>query len=151
MRLRLSQHEFGRRRKGFFERIKTKGLEGACLFGPTAVFYLTGFPFLATERPIAVAITPEDRVVLFVPRLEGEHAKEEVPEAEVRTYPEYPGEKHPLEQFKDMLAEIGLLDKDLAADADGYSSGQGYRGPKLSSLVSGKVTLVERWLRKCAW
>ncbi len=142
MRLRLSQQEFVRRRREFFERIKSKGLEGACLFNPTAVFYLTGFPFIATERPIAAAITPEDRVVLFVPRLEGEHAKEEVPEAEVRTYPEYPGEKHPLEQFKDILADIGLAGKNLAADGDGYSSGQGYRGPKLSSLVAGKVTLV---------
>lgn len=140
MRLRISDKEFKERRLRFFERIKERGLEGACLFGPTEVFYLTGFAFIPTERPIALAITPEDRTVLFVPRLELEHAEQHAAVSEVRSYPEYPGERHPMEQFKDILVDLGLADKSLAVDSDGYGSSWGYRGPRLSALITGKVT-----------
>ena len=143
MRLRLSKEEFKNRRQRFYAQIREKGLEGACLFGPTEVFYLTGFAFMPTERPIAVAMTLEDRVILFVPRLEHEHAQHGAEVTEVRSYPEYPGECHPMEQFKEILAELGLADKPIGADSDGYGSGQGYRGPRLSALVSGKVTVVK--------
>jgi len=103
-------------------------------FSSTSVFYLTGFAFIPTERPLAFILPVEGRSVLFVPRLEREHAR--VMGAlvdDVVDYPEYPGETHPMELLGVLLRER-RLDEGIAADAPGYGSPWGYAGPKLEDV-----------------
>jgi Xaa-Pro dipeptidase len=151
----LSDQEFKRRRRVIGERLVKHRLEGLCLFSPTQVFYLTGFAFIATERPIG-AIYDADRneITLFVPLLEAEHAQEAHVE-HVRTYDEYPGVEHPMIAFAALLSEMRLSERRLGTDSDGYAGGFGYEGPPLSGLISGEVVgardLIERlmWIKSC--
>jgi Xaa-Pro aminopeptidase len=123
------------------EELDGKGLTGVCLFAPHHIFYLSGFAFIATERPIALAWAFGRRPVLFVPLLEREHAGE-ARDVEVITYPEYPDERHPMERLADLLRDLGLDGKGIGVDSDGYGGGYGYRGPKLSEVLSAEVVLV---------
>ncbi len=146
--LSIGKEEYLARRRRVVSEVEAQGARGMVLFGSTSIFYLTGFAFLPTERPAALILEPE-RASLFVPRLEQEHAEETAFVDLVRTYPEYPGERHPMRCLADFLEELGLGEGTLAADAPGYGSGWGYEGPPLDQLLSGVVIkllpkLVER-------
>ena len=52
MPVRLSSDEFDRRRKTIQAEMEKRGFDALCVFSPAQVFYLTGFSFIATERPI---------------------------------------------------------------------------------------------------
>lgn len=150
-RICLSEEEFKRRRRAIRERMAERKLDGLCLFSPTQVFYLTGFAFIATERPIGVIYhAARDEAALYVPLLEIEHAREARVDA-VRTYDEYPGTEHPMSRFARILTDMHLDERRLGADSDGYGGGFGYEGPPLSALVSGDVLpardLIERLMR----
>jgi len=147
----LSSGEFRRRRAEIGKRMEDRGLGSLCLFSAAQVFYLTGFPFIATERPIAALFVPEtNRVVLYVPLLEMEHAEEAHADA-VRTYKEYPGSEHPMMLLSRVLAEFGAVSGRVGVDADGYGGGYGYVGPRLSDLTEAEVVavpdLIERMMR----
>jgi len=151
MPIRLSRDEFYRRRERLSDALSAERLDVLCLFSPTQVFYLTGFSFIATERPIGAVYLPGiDRVVLFIPLLEREHA-EEAHVDDVRTYPEYPGETHPMEEFAGLLCDLGLEGKRIGVDSDGYPGGYGYEGPVLSALLDCEIVrakgLIERMMR----
>lgn len=52
---------------------------------------------------------------------------------DVKTYLDYPGEKHPIEHFAGFLKEMGLSKKRIGIDNKSGASGMwGYRGPKLT-------------------
>ncbi|MDP9364600.1 MAG: M24 family metallopeptidase [Chloroflexota bacterium] len=133
-RLRLSDGEYARRCATIRERVGARGVEAVVLFGANNVSYFGRFGFIATERPIALLLTA-DRAVLLVPRLEVEHAEEFALADEVVSYPEYPGERHPMEFLKDVLAGAGLGRATIGVDSDGYGRLYGYRGPKVSELL----------------
>jgi len=99
------------------------------------VFYLSGFAFVPTERPIALLISGSGESVLFVPRLELEHAETYAQLDRVVSYPEYPDTRHPLRRLAELLGELELGTGRLAGDSDGYPHIFGYRGPKLSELM----------------
>ena len=135
----LSEGEFTRRRARLTEGLSEARLDALCLFSPTQVFYLSGFSFIPTERPIGVVYLPtRDRAVLFVPLLEREHA-DEAHVDEVRTYPEYPDRSHPMELLARLLRELGLDRGRIGVDADGYPGGYGYEGPALSELLDCEI------------
>jgi len=140
--LRISREEVARRRERLLEEAAREGCQGACMFGPVEVFYFSGFSFLPTERPVVLVVTPEPRSVLLVPRLEEEHAQRDSYADEVRSYPEYPGRRHPMEFLRELLVDLHLAGRRLLADADGYSSGMGYRGPRLSEIAGEEVKVV---------
>ncbi len=143
MRLSLSRSELARRLETVRAEAAHRDLDALVLFSPTHVFYLTGLGFIATERPMALIITPKE-TALFVPALETEHAEEEATVTRVVAYPEYPGEVHPMLRLKELLSELRLGGAKLGADSDGYPGIWGYRGPKLSEVLSGaKVTVVK--------
>jgi len=126
-------------------------LDALCLFSPTQVNYLSGFAFLPTERPIALIYDAgHDRVTLFVPLLEREHA-ERASVDDIRTYPEYPDPLHPMSLLAAVLEDHGLSGACIGVDSDGYGGGQGYVGPKLSECVSAPVVpsrdLIERMMQ----
>lgn len=134
VQVRLSDAEYARRRETVLRRLGEQDLQGLVLFGATSVSYLSRFGFIPTERPIAYVLTPT-RSALLVPRLEQEHAEEFALVDRVDAYPEYPGERHPLEFLKDLLTEFGLAGARLGVDADGYGQVYGYRGPRVSDLL----------------
>ncbi|MFA1820838.1 aminopeptidase P family N-terminal domain-containing protein [Virgibacillus oceani] len=53
MILEISSKEIEKRQKLFFEKMQQKNAEVAILFSTTDIFYLTGFQFRPSERPIA--------------------------------------------------------------------------------------------------
>ena len=145
----ISASERADRRKQVEQRLQNEGLNGAVIFSPTSIFYLVGFHFIPTERPMALVLK-DGTTTLFVPRLEQEHA-EKISDADVvRSYPEYPSELHPLHRFADLLRELGLATASIGVDADGYASSWGYRGPRLSQVVpEAKITPgVGQWIEE---
>ena len=139
MRLSISQEELRQRQSQFFEKLQVKGAECAVLFSVTDIFYLTGFHFHPTERPIGFFIDPEQKAHLFVPALEHEHAQSFAAIDYVHSYPEYPGLRHPMEYLKDVLMDSALTGKAVGYDSDGYGSAMGYTGPALSEILAAKT------------
>jgi Xaa-Pro dipeptidase len=113
---------------------RDEGLEGVVLFDPTYVLYYVGFAFVPTERPMAFAVNADGEGGMLVPRLEREHAEANALVSGVADYPEFPGETHPSEALRTLLAELGLRDR-FGADHDGYPWILGYRGPSLTELL----------------
>jgi len=64
--------------------------------------------------------------VLFVPRLEVEHAKAEAQVERVESYIEYPDNPHPMKQFAEILKRLEIGDKG-GVDNDGYPWILGYQ------------------------
>ncbi len=142
MRLFISREEHLRRTAQARFEATRRDLDALVLFSPAQVFYLTGFAFIATERPIALVVAPE-ATALFVPRLEEEHATAHAVVDRVVTYPEYPTETHPMHRLTELLISLGLAQKRLGADSDGYPGVMGYRGPRLTeALPRASVRLV---------
>jgi Xaa-Pro dipeptidase len=112
---------------------------GVVLFGADYIRYFTGFNFLATERPVAIAVDGAGAVTAFVPEFEVERTRAEADFDRVDSYPEYPGEVHPMELLAGVLADIGVAGK-IGADQDGYPGILGYRGPALSTVTGAEVT-----------
>ncbi|MDN7227875.1 Xaa-Pro peptidase family protein [Planococcus liqunii] len=138
MLLTIPMHEFKERQNKFFEKMDEKNVDAAVLFAVTDIFYLTGFHFHPTERPIGLFVDPDKKVHIFLPQLEHEHAEEYSVVDHVHSYPEYPGIKHPMEYFKQLLKEYGVEGKTVGYDAIGYGSSQGYRGPSVDKLIDVK-------------
>lgn len=138
MLLEIPTNELKERQQNFFKKLDGRKCDTAILFAVTDIFYLTGFHFHPTERPIGLAICPKRKVHLFVPSLEHEHAEEYGAVDYVHSYPEYPGIKHPMEYFKEVLEKHGFEGKTIGYDAMGYGSSQGYRGPTIDTLIDAK-------------
>ena len=134
VQLRISDGEYLRRRKTILERIGERGMTGLVLFGAPNVSYFSRFGFIPTERPMAFILTAESSALL-VPRLEVEHAKEFALVERVADYPEFPGDRHPMEFMKDVLTDLGLASARIGVDSDGYGAIYGYRGPSISDLL----------------
>jgi len=133
--LQISNQELINRRRAFCDRLAQADMGGAVIFDPASVFYFTNFAFIATERPIALVITPASRAVLLVPRLEREHAQKQAFVDDVRSYDEYPDQVHPMQHLAGILRELTMDQGTLGADHDGYTSPWGYMGPALSEVL----------------
>ncbi|HYK75157.1 MAG TPA: Xaa-Pro peptidase family protein [Pseudoneobacillus sp.] len=135
MKLAISKIEIKGRQQKFFQKLNEREVNGAVLFNVTDIFYLTGFHFHPTERPIGFFVDPTQMTHLFVPALEHEHAEEFAYVDFVHSYPEYPGLRHPMEYLKDSLSNVQLQGKTVGYDSNGYGSAMGYRGPALSEIL----------------
>jgi Xaa-Pro dipeptidase len=134
-KLSLTDQEYRTRRQTLYERTAPKDIDAFVLFDPNNVSYFSRFAFVTTERPMAYLLTAE-KSILFVPRMEVEHATEIGLVDEVISYPEYPGKRRPLEMLADKIADLGLGNATIGVDGDGYGRVYGYRGPRLSELLS---------------
>lgn len=103
-------------------------------FSPRAIFYLSGCALSQTERPVVFIHVPGKENILFIPRMELEHAEHTVQGCRVVCYREYPDTVHPMIHLQRLLNNLHLSEGIVAADSDGYSSAWGYRGPALSEL-----------------
>ena len=143
MRLTISAEEIVGRQERLLKRVTDEGMEGFITFSGLSTLYLTGFHFISTERPACLVIPADGPSFLFVPELETEHAETALVLDDVVTYPEYPGEKHPMEELADVLRDRNLASADLMAESAAYASPMGYRGPVLTDLLS-DLTLTVR-------
>src|SRR5262245_59073241 len=133
--LRISNDELAARRSALLVRLQGEDVAAVVLFGPTAIFWLTGFSFIPTERPLAMVLTG-DRTLALVPDLEKEHVRATSAVDDIVSYDEYPGAEPPLKLLTRALTdELHVGDRALAVDADGYPPRYGYRGPRLSELL----------------
>ena len=139
LRLRISEEELAGRREDLLRRLRDEGVGAVVVFGPTAVFYLTGFAFIPTERPMAMVVAP-GRVAALVPSLEREHVEAAARVDLVASYDEYPGPEPPMAVLVRLLTEdLGIGGAALGVDADGYPARYGYRGPRLSELLPNRL------------
>jgi Xaa-Pro dipeptidase len=144
--IRISDAEHRARCKRLAEHLAAEGLSGAVLFDSYYILYYTGFAFTATERPMAFILNSAGETVLFVPRLELEHAQANAVVGRVAFYPEYPADPHPMETLRGLLVEMAIAAHSAAqsaaygADMDGYPWMLGYRGPSLRELMGSPPT-----------
>ncbi len=134
------------RRVATFRHAAAEALDGAVWWGNHRIFYLCGFAFAPTERPIALLVRPDGEAWLFVPRLEVEHAEAYAHVDRVVAYPEYPDVEHPLRHLARHLAELGVAEgagDTFGGDGDGAPKVMGYRGPTLSSLTGARFVPLD--------
>ncbi|GGJ68125.1 M24 family metallopeptidase [Deinococcus aquiradiocola] len=142
-RLEITPDEYRQRRERLCLLLQAQGLDAVCVFAPVRVAYLSGFFFSATERPIALIVTASGEVAALLPRLEVSHYELQGPGGTLlEVYAEYPGGgsgRHPMRHLQDLLTRLGLQDRRVAADVDGYEHRWGYRGPALSEVLGRPV------------
>jgi Xaa-Pro aminopeptidase len=142
--MRITDDEFRVRRARLLEYSPT----GWVLFDEKYIQYFTGFGFLATERPVAVASDADGSLLVFVPEFEVERVREETDFERIESYPEYPGLVHPMI----LLAQALDAQAPLGADSDGYPGILGYEGPALSEATSQQVkplaSFIESLMRR---
>lgn len=134
----IAATEYAARRAALSERAAAAGAGVQVWWASHRIFYLCEFAFAPTERPIGLVVGPDGEALLFVPRLELEHAEAYAHVDRVVTYAEYPGQVHPMQVLADELRTMlpaGGRGGAFAGDGDGYAPVMGYRGPRLSDLV----------------
>ena len=136
----ISAAEFAARRARLLDHAGTT----VVLFDQAYIQYFTGFNFLSNERPVVVVVG--DELTAFVPGFEVARTEAEGHFDRIESYPEYPGEEHPMA----LLAGI-VPSGPLAADQDGYPGILGYEGPALSEVTGSPVATlsgaIEGWMR----
>jgi Xaa-Pro dipeptidase len=135
----ISAVEFSDRRERLLEHVRDQGLSGYVLFGVDYIQYFTGFWFLSNERPVVYAESVGGESAVFVPEFEVERTRAEASFARVESYPEYPGNEHPMTLLARLLTDLGIAGK-VGADEDGYPGILGYKGPALSAVAGASVT-----------
>lgn len=134
MELIISESEYRRRIEAVRKVLQRRRLDALYLSNATSIFYLTGYSFISTERPAALVIPLDGKITFLGPLLEKDHIplKTRLIE-EVKTYLDYPGEKHPIEHFAEFLKEMGLAKKRVGIDNKAGAAGMwGYKGPPIT-------------------
>ena len=139
--IRIPRAEFEARTGKLLSAICEQRLTGAVLFDNYHITYYTDFAFIPTERPMALLLGSEGERVLFVPRLEQEHAQAEAVVDRVETYPEYPDNPHPMVRLQMLMDGMGIGGL-AGVDTDGYPWILGYQGPSLSDLTGDRLPRV---------
>ena len=150
MQLSISKKELRQRQVRLIDQLDKEGINSAILFNYIDIFYLTGFLFRPSERPIAFMLDQHGESHLFVPKLEKEHAEAYAEVNKVHDYPEYPGTTHPMSYLKDILQTLQFESCTIGYDSLSYNSVKGYSGPAIDELMnfSGKKSIkgyVERF------
>jgi Xaa-Pro aminopeptidase len=137
----IASAELSARRDRVREGLAERGFDAIVLFYPPRIEYLSGFTHVSTERPMALVAPLDGELGVLIPALEREHVAKSPSIRYVQVYPEYPsgGTKHPMLFLADLLHEMGLAGKRLAADRDGYSDINGYVGPTVSAVMETTV------------
>ena len=131
----ISRREVERRVMAIASEMGRRVLDALYLVSVANIAYTTNFFHIPTERPIAALILSSGEKILFVPRLEYEHALKYSYADEVLSYDEYPDERHPMLIIADHMRRLGLEGKRIGFDVDGYGHIFGYRGPRLSEAL----------------
>ena len=146
MTLSIPKSELKQRQEKLRKNLSEQDIDGAILFSNINIFYLTGFYFWTTERPIALIVNADSTMHLLVPRLELEHAEAFAFVDKVISYPEYPGIKHPMLYLKELLNVQQKTERHMGFDSNGYGSPSGYHGPSLTAELF--PTIIWKSIRK---
>ena len=130
--------ELEARRERLLRQLRSLELTGYVLFDEKYIQYFTGFGFLATERPVAFVSNASGDAAVFVPEFEVERVRAETAFERVESYPEYPGDEHPMRILRRVLRDLGVRGA-VGADSDGYPGILGYQGPALSEVAETSV------------
>jgi Xaa-Pro dipeptidase len=144
-KINISNEEYNQRIEFLLGHLDRENLSGAVLFDNYYILYYTGFAYVPTERPIAFVLNSAGDNLLFVPKLEVEHAGTHAVIDRVNHYVEYPYQPHPMHIFKDLLEELGIS-VSVGVDCDGYPWIFGYRGPDLSDLMGLKAVRISGFI-----
>lgn len=135
MNLSISRKELRQRQKGLLDKLAEQKIDSALLFNYIDIFYLTGFLFRPSERPIAYLLDQHGDGHLFVPQLEKEHAEAYSEVTKVHDYPEYPGLTHPMHYLVDIMKSLQFEKNVVGYDSLAYGSVKGYSGPSVDELM----------------
>ncbi len=133
----ISEAEYNHRIDRVRKFLMKRKLDALYLTNGTSIFYLTGHSFIATERPAALVIPFDGKITFMGPLLEKDHIslKTRIIE-DVKTYMDYPGEKHPIEYFAEFLKEMGLAKRRIGIDNKAGAAGiWGYKGPPITKKL----------------
>jgi len=136
-RFSISEVEHKRRLERVRKSLVRRRLDALYLTNSTSMFYLTGYSFISTERPAALIIPINGKITFMGPLLEKDHVplKTRIIE-DIKTYVDYPGEKHPIEHFADFLKDMGLSKKRIGIDNKAGAAGMwGYKGPPITKKL----------------
>ncbi|MGC9345673.1 MAG: M24 family metallopeptidase [Candidatus Bathyarchaeales archaeon] len=133
----ISAAEHKRRIERVRKYLRKRKLDALYLTNGTSMFYLTGYSFIATERPTALIIPVDGKITFMGPLLEKDHIPLKTRLIEdVKTYVDYPGEKHPIEHFTEFLKDMGLAKKRIGIDNKAGAAGiWGYKGPPITKKL----------------
>jgi len=133
VKLSISQREYEQRIEKIRRILVRRKLDALYLTSGTSFFYLTGYSYITTERPAALIIPVEGETTFMGPLLEIDHIPLKTKLIKnIKTYPDYPGEKHPIDHFATFLKELGLERKRIGIDNPAGAAGiWGYKGPPI--------------------
>jgi len=137
VKLRISWGEYERRIARVREVMAERELDALLLANGKSMFYLSHFTHMTTERPALLLVPPDSDLVFLGPLLEADHLRHQTNlVGEVRTYLDYPGDKHPIELFAEWLVDMGYGKAKLGADNPAGATGaMGYTGPPLNEKM----------------
>jgi len=136
-RFSISETEYKHRLERVRKSLIRRKVDALYLTDGTSMFYLTGYSFISTERPAALIIPVNGKITFMGPLLEKDHIplKTRIIE-DVKTYVDYPGEKHPIEHFAEFLKDMGLSEKRIGIDNKAGAAGMwGYKGPPITKKL----------------
>ncbi|MBP2562236.1 Xaa-Pro dipeptidase [Neorhizobium galegae] len=107
---RLAPEFYARLHRDIRARMEARGIGLLLLDAADDVLYTTGFSFRPNERPVALALTRTD-AILLIPELEREHAERQTMAAETLVYFEFPGVER---AFSLLARSIGDIRGDIA-------------------------------------
>jgi len=138
LKFSVSNTEYERRIEKVRKFLSRRKLDALYLTNPTSMFYLTNYSFISTERPAALIIPFDGKITFLGPLLEKDHIPLKTRFIEnIKTYVDYPGEKHPIDHFVDFLKDMGLAKKRIGIDNKAGASGAwGYKGPPITKKMS---------------
>ncbi|MEM0135380.1 MAG: Xaa-Pro peptidase family protein [Thermoplasmatales archaeon] len=105
--IKLPQSEFTNRIEKLGELMDEKKLDAIYISNTTTFKYLADYYYIQTERPAAMLMDKNLDIHFFGPVMEKEHVLMQCPLIkDSLTYPDYPGEKHPLVYFAEWIKEF---------------------------------------------
>lgn len=101
----------------FFDRVQDRvrsmmveeGFDAFLTDHPEDIAYLTGFFHHPSERPVAIWVETDGRVVMLLPELEREYAESQSARAEIVAFFEYPGVTSPFAALADAVRPRGRV------------------------------------------
>ena len=144
MKYIISDKELDNRVEKILEQMEEKELDALYVVSSANIAYISNFFYIPTERPMALILDKSGEKYLIVPRLEYEHAEKYAYVDRVLYYNEYPDETHPMKVIAEYMDELGLTNKKIGYDVDGYGHIYGYRGPRLSQLLKNTQMVYAR-------
>ena len=106
---RLDPAFFDRVQARVRERMREEGFDAFLTDHPEDIAYLTGFFHHPSERPVAIWLDADGRVVMLLPELEREYAQSQSARAELVAFFEFPGVVSPFEVLATAVAPRGRV------------------------------------------